>query len=153
MRISGVLTVLAAFLLPLLASCGTYRPPAGATARMKFIGSKGYAYIDYGNSCRSRQSVEGEFLNGAPIRDGVRVWIEHGFDVVDGLGGYKRCSFTYSFIPSANTTYVSEFTLQNITCTISVRRLSDSDPGESVLAVVRERDLNCEGGVPFPVLR
>jgi hypothetical protein len=151
MRISKTLGVLAVCLLPLLASCGTYRPPAGATARMKFIGSKGYAYIDYGNSCPSRQSVEGELLNGAPIRDGVRVWIEHGFDVLGGLGTYQRCSFTYSFIPAANTTYVSEFILRGNTCTISVKRLSASGSDENVPSMVRESDLNCEGGVPFPV--
>jgi hypothetical protein len=136
----------------LLASCGTYSPPPGATSRIKFIGSPGYAYIDYGNSCKSRRSVEGDLLASAAIRDGVRVWIEHGFDA-PGLASYQRCSLTYSFVPQPDTTYVSSFTLHGPSCSMILYRLSPSGTQEIEPAITKEPDLNCEKGVAMPVIR
>lgn len=129
-------------LLLSLASCASYQPPAGATARIKFVGNQQYAYIDYGNSCSTRAMVARDIWSSSPIKDGARVWVEQGIDTT-GLAYGMKCEFHYSFEPQRDSTYVSEYSSDARSCKIAVYRLSASGERVPEASVRREPGRLC----------
>ena len=127
----GVGLSLSCVVLLAAGACATYKPPtAGATARIKFVGGHGYAYVNEGNTCSTRQLVGKDMWASTYVKSGRRIRIEQGYDT-SGLPSSYKCGFAYSFEPQAETTYVSEFERGPTRCKVGLYRLTAT--GERVV--------------------
>lgn len=113
---------LSAFIVAILQGCATYTAPSDATSHIRFVGGA-FAYIDHGQSCKTRDRVDRDLWSNVPIRDGARIWVEQGVDTTGLAFGFK-CVLAYSFVPEPNTEYVSEYSMSYPRCNITIHRLT-----------------------------
>jgi hypothetical protein len=126
----------------MLASCATQytQPTSGPLARIKFVTTGGYAYLDEGNSCSTRQFVvEKDWMN---VRAEKTIWIEQGFDT-SGLPFGMYCGLALSFQPEAGASYVSEYALSGGRCRMTIFRINPSGNRERVQSSKNEAPKTC----------
>jgi hypothetical protein len=124
--------------IAIVSGCAHYEPAPGATSRIKFVGKTTYAYIDLGQSCATRKKVHPELMDSAPIPDGKRIHVEHGQLVYQGT-----CTAAVTFVPSANTTYVSEYETDYRSCRMNVYRLGNNGTREPEPTLQPDRARGC----------